>query len=121
MLFIQVDTNIILRLCLLLNRINKQKNENLLFLSYSEKVSQMTFIRNIVRIERKIYLDKVIESRHNGMIKLITGVRRSGKFFLLFDLFADWLETEGVYEIAFSACRLNRYLVACGGNLFWLF
>ena len=56
----------------------------------------MTFIRNIMRIERKIYLDKVVESRHNGMIKIITGVRRSGKSFLLFDLFADWLEAEGV-------------------------
>ncbi len=56
----------------------------------------MTFIRNVMRIERKIYLDKVIESRHNGMIKIITGVRRSGKSFLLFDLFADWLEAEGV-------------------------
>ena len=56
----------------------------------------MTFIRNIMRIERKIYLDKVIESRHNGMIKIITGVRRSGKSFLLFDLFADWLEAVGV-------------------------
>ena len=56
----------------------------------------MTFIRNVMRIERKIYLDKVVESRHNGMIKIITGVRRSGKSFLLFDLFADWLEAEGV-------------------------
>ena len=56
----------------------------------------MTFIRNIMRIERKIYLDKVIESRHNGMIKIITGVRRSGKSYLLFDLFADWLEADGV-------------------------
>ena len=56
----------------------------------------MTFIRNIMRIERKIYLDKVVESRHNGLIKIITGVRRSGKSFLLFDLFADWLEAEGV-------------------------
>lgn len=49
-----------------------------------------------MRIERKIYLDKVIESRHNGMIKIITGVRRSGKSYLLFDLFADWLEADGV-------------------------
>ncbi|MDE5774604.1 MAG: AAA family ATPase [Muribaculaceae bacterium] len=43
-----------------------------------------------------IYLEKVAESRHNGMIKIITGVRRSGKSFLLFDLFAGWLEAEGV-------------------------
>lgn len=39
-----------------------------------------------MRIERKIYLDKVVESRHNGMIKVITGVRRSGKSYLLFEL-----------------------------------
>ena len=56
----------------------------------------MTFVRNTMRIERKIYLNKVVESRHNGMIKIITGVRRSGKSFLLFDLFADWLKAEGV-------------------------
>lgn len=56
----------------------------------------MTIARNVMRIERKIYLDKVVESRHNGMIKIITGVRRSGKSFLLFDLFADWLEAEGI-------------------------
>ncbi|WP_251619810.1 ATP-binding protein [Odoribacter lunatus] len=49
-----------------------------------------------MKIERKIYLDKVIESRHNGMIKIITGVRRSGKSYLLFNLFADWLEMTGV-------------------------
>ena len=49
-----------------------------------------------MKIERHIYLNKVIESRHNGMIKIITGVRRCGKSFLLFDLFADWLEAEGI-------------------------
>ena len=49
-----------------------------------------------MRIQRKIYLDKVIDSRHKGMIKIITGVRRSGKSFLLFELFANWLEEEGV-------------------------
>lgn len=49
-----------------------------------------------MRIERSIYLDKVIESRHNGMIKIVTGVRRSGKSYLLFNLFSDWLQKEGV-------------------------
>lgn len=63
---------------------------------YSEKVSHMTDIRNEMRIERKIYFDKVVESRHNGMIKIITGVRRSGKSYLLFELFADWLKADGV-------------------------
>jgi ATPase len=51
-----------------------------------------------MQIQRDIYLDKVIESRHNGMIKIITGVRRSGKSYLLFNLFADWLKNNGVSE-----------------------
>ncbi len=51
-----------------------------------------------MQIQRDIYLDKVIESRHNGMIKIITGVRRSGKSYLLFNLFADWLRNNGVSE-----------------------
>lgn len=38
-------------------------------------MSQMTTTQSAMRIERNIYLDKVIESRHNGMIKIITGVR----------------------------------------------
>lgn len=51
-----------------------------------------------MQIQRDIYLDKVIESRHNGMIKIITGVRRSGKSYLLFNLFAYWLRNNGVSE-----------------------
>lgn len=45
-----------------------------------------------MKIQRNIYLNRIIESRHNGMIKIITGVRRSGKSYLLFNLFVDWLE-----------------------------
>lgn len=51
-----------------------------------------------MRIERDIYLNKVIDSRHNGMIKIVTGVRRSGKSYLLFNLFGDWLKEHGVDE-----------------------
>ncbi|MDE7414639.1 MAG: ATP-binding protein [Muribaculaceae bacterium] len=51
-----------------------------------------------MKIERNIYLDKVIGSRHNGMIKIVTGVRRSGKSYLLFNLFDDWLKNNGVDE-----------------------
>lgn len=49
-----------------------------------------------MRIERDLYLKRLIESRHNGMIKIITGIRRSGKSYLLFNLFADWLRQNGV-------------------------
>lgn len=51
-----------------------------------------------MRIERDLYLKRLIESRHNGMIKIITGIRRSGKSYLLFNLFADWLCQHGVDE-----------------------
>ena len=49
-------------------------------------------------IERPIYLKKLIESRHNHMIKIITGVRRCGKSYLLFILFTDWLREQGVED-----------------------
>lgn len=49
-------------------------------------------------IERKIHLQKLIDSKHNGMIKVITGVRRCGKSYLLFSLFRNHLISEGVKE-----------------------
>ncbi|MDE7388179.1 MAG: ATP-binding protein [Muribaculaceae bacterium] len=47
-------------------------------------------------IQRPRYLNKLIDCRHNGMIKIITGIRRCGKSFLLFTLFSDWLQNQGV-------------------------
>jgi hypothetical protein len=47
-------------------------------------------------IQRETYIDRLMESRHNGLIKIITGLRRCGKSFLLFNLFADRLAAEGV-------------------------
>lgn len=48
------------------------------------------------RIERNIYLNRLIDSMGNSMIKIVTGVRRSGKSFLLFTLFVEWLKSHGV-------------------------
>ena len=39
-------------------------------------------------INRNYYLQQLINAKHNGMIKVITGLRRSGKSFLLFELFS---------------------------------
>lgn len=47
-------------------------------------------------IERDIHLQKLIEGKHNGMIKVVTGIRRSGKSFLLFNLFVNHLKEQGV-------------------------
>lgn len=49
-------------------------------------------------IDHPIYLQKLIESRHNHMIKIITGVRRCGKSYLLFMLYSQWLREQGVAD-----------------------
>ncbi len=49
-----------------------------------------------MEIKRDLYLDKLIRSMHNGMIKVVTGIRRCGKSYLLFNLFSDYLKTHGV-------------------------
>lgn len=49
-------------------------------------------------IERKRYLDKLIAKRENGLIKVITGIRRCGKSFLLFELYHAHLISSGVAE-----------------------
>ncbi len=49
-------------------------------------------------IERNIYLDKLIERKHNGPVKIVTGIRRCGKSFLLNELFTAHLRECGVGE-----------------------
>ena len=49
-----------------------------------------------MKIPRDLYLQKLISRRHNGMIKIITGMRRCGKSYLLFTIFADFLKSESV-------------------------
>ena len=47
-------------------------------------------------IDRPEYLQKIISKKENGMIKVITGIRRSGKSFLLTDIYIPWLIKNGV-------------------------
>ena len=47
-------------------------------------------------IKRDSYLQKIIDRKENGLIKVITGIRRCGKSFLLFNLFYDYLIDSGV-------------------------
>lgn len=65
-------------------------------------------------IKRDFYLNKLISKKHNGLIKVITGVRRCGKSFLLFNLFKTYLLEEGIdrkhiIEIAFDSFENKRY------------
>ncbi|MBD5298436.1 MAG: AAA family ATPase, partial [Bacteroides sp.] len=47
-------------------------------------------------IPRPRYLQKLISRQHNGMIKIVTGIRRCGKSYLLSTLYANWLREQGV-------------------------
>ncbi len=49
-------------------------------------------------INRPIYLNQLIESQNNGLIKIITGLRRCGKSYLLFRIFAEHLRSQGIKE-----------------------
>ncbi|MBE6812445.1 MAG: ATP-binding protein [Ruminococcaceae bacterium] len=51
-----------------------------------------------MEIKRDLYLNKLIRHKHNGMIKVITGMRRCGKSYLLFELFYKHLQSGGVRE-----------------------
>ncbi|MCH4182064.1 MAG: ATP-binding protein [Prevotella sp.] len=58
-------------------------------------------------IERNFYLNKLIERRENGRIKVITGIRRCGKSVLLFELFRDYLKRTGVGDDHIIALKLD--------------
>ena len=47
-------------------------------------------------IARKAYLDKIIEGRENDLIKVVTGIRRCGKSYLLDPMYIDYLKSTGV-------------------------
>lgn len=47
-------------------------------------------------IKRDLYLNKLIRKKNNGSIKIITGLRRSGKSYLLNNLYSDYLLNEGI-------------------------
>lgn len=61
-----------------------------------------------MKIRRDIYLKKLINRMHNGMIKVVTGIRRSGKSYLLFTIFKDYLLSEGVDEDHIISIELDR-------------
>ena len=49
-----------------------------------------------MEIKRDLYLQKLIDRKHNGLIKVVTGVRRCGKSYLVFNLFSNYLKSSGV-------------------------
>ena len=49
-----------------------------------------------MRIQRAYYLQQLIERRENGLVKVVCGLRRCGKSYLLFQIYLDYLRGEGV-------------------------
>ena len=59
-------------------------------------------------IKRDLYLNKIINRRENGLIKIITGIRRCGKSYLLDPLFKNYLLADGVKEDHIIKLELDR-------------
>lgn len=68
-----------------------------------------------MEVKRDLYLRRLIDRMHNGMIKVITGIRRCGKTYLLFNLFGDYLRDElgvddsCIIEVALDTEENARY------------
>ncbi len=67
-----------------------------------------------MEIKRDRYLNTLISKKHNGLIKVITGMRRCGKSYLLFNLFKEHLLSEGIdeshiIEIAFDTFENKQF------------
>ena len=62
-----------------------------------------------MEIKRDICLQKLINRMHNGMIKVITGIRRSGKSYLLFTIFRNYLKSQGVADNNIIAIELDMF------------
>lgn len=62
-----------------------------------------------MEIQRTQYIDLLLNRMHNKMIKVITGMRRSGKSYLLFNLFKKTLIVQGVAQSHIISIELDRY------------
>lgn len=62
-----------------------------------------------MEFKRQKYMDALVERMHNGMIKVVTGIRRSGKSYLLFNLFVRYLMQQGTAMDHILAMQLDRW------------
>lgn len=62
-----------------------------------------------MRIERPKYLDNLISRMHTDQAKVVTGVRRCGKSYLVFEIFKDYLLKRGVSETQIFEMAFDRY------------
>lgn len=62
-----------------------------------------------MKIKRDFYLSKLIQHKKNGLVKIITGIRRCGKSYLLFKLFRDHLLESGIKEDHIISVALDDF------------
>lgn len=62
-----------------------------------------------MKIKRDYYLNKLIQHKKNGLVKIVTGVRRCGKSYLLFQLFRDHLLEGGIKDDHIISIALDDY------------
>ena len=61
-----------------------------------------------MEIKRDKYLRDLINRMHNGMVKVVTGIRRSGKSYLVFHIFKEYLLENGVTESHIISIELDQ-------------
>lgn len=63
-----------------------------------------------MEIKRDNYLNKLISRENNGLVKVITGIRRSGKSYLLFNIFKKYLQEKGIEQSHIISIALDDLL-----------
>ena len=61
-----------------------------------------------MKIKRDFYLNRLIEAKGDGFVKILTGIRRCGKSYLLFNLFKSHLLKSGVRREDIIEVALDR-------------
>ena len=61
-----------------------------------------------MEIKRERYLKALVERMHNGLIKVVTGIRRCGKSYLIFKIFRDYLLSQGIDETHIITIELDQ-------------
>ena len=60
-----------------------------------------------MEIKRDRYLQELIDRKHNGLIKIVSGIRRCGKSYLLFNIFKNHLKSQGIDEQHIISLQLD--------------
>lgn len=86
----------------------------MLFMNEKCIILQKSFVKMVMvmEIKRELYLSKLINRRHNGLIKVITGICRCGKSYLLNRLFYNYLMENGI-----DSNRIIRFTFDSADNL----